>query len=455
MSFLISTPFPGFLDSAGDPLENGKIYIGQPNLNAQNFPQTAYWDAALTIPAAQPIRTSGGYPWLNGSPAKVFVAGTYSIIVKDKNDQLVYSDPSAGIAGLVSGMLSGTVSDLNFDPTALGMIVDETRILVSTLSPANPPDVAGGTYYTIQLTKVSSSEYRVLLMQGTTPGNLYIRSYAAGLWGAWNPVGSSYLALTTGSSPYTVTAWGYNTLEVNAITNPYVINLPSGSTCSGYRLRIINTSALATGLIKINPFAGDKIGPLPVSTAIYLQNVDQSAWANGKKEVELVSDGTGTWAVEGQWMPEPGSVDAAGSQYYLGRLRRLPLGNATSRNIGGSPGGVGTFTASSSVTTVGVPTGAKAILARVIMSLVSTAPGTVNGVVVFSDNITTIPTANSAHSSCSCRFLASAPAESNGAIYECVLPLDVTGKVQSYNLTQTNVTVFTSAIIVIGYYMGD
>jgi hypothetical protein len=51
-----------------------------------------FWDAALTIPAGQPIRTVGGYPSRAGTPSRMYVAtDTYSITVRNKNRALVFS----------------------------------------------------------------------------------------------------------------------------------------------------------------------------------------------------------------------------------------------------------------------------------------------------------------------------------------------------------------------------
>lgn len=90
-------PFPVFLDSDGTPLENGYVYIGAENLDPISNPISVYWDDALTIPAAQPIRTIGGYPSRAGSPSAFFADANYSITVKDKNGSVVLNDPSVSI----------------------------------------------------------------------------------------------------------------------------------------------------------------------------------------------------------------------------------------------------------------------------------------------------------------------------------------------------------------------
>jgi hypothetical protein len=90
----IQVPFPVFQDRDGQPLDNGYIWIGQANLNPQTNPIIAYYDAALTIPAVQPLRTINGYVSNAGTPAKIYVNGVnFSILVQDSKGSMVYSFP--------------------------------------------------------------------------------------------------------------------------------------------------------------------------------------------------------------------------------------------------------------------------------------------------------------------------------------------------------------------------
>jgi len=92
MTSPVFTPLQMFFNTSGAPLTDGYLYIGTASQNPQTNPIAVYWDAAGTIPAAQPIRTSGGYPVRNGSPATVFVLeGDFSLIVRDKSSSLVFS----------------------------------------------------------------------------------------------------------------------------------------------------------------------------------------------------------------------------------------------------------------------------------------------------------------------------------------------------------------------------
>ena len=91
----IQPTYPIFTDIDGQPLEDGFVWIGQTNLDPQVNPINVYWDAALTIPAGQPIRTLGGYPSNSGTPARLYVNSDYSIRVMNKNGSVVYSAPAA------------------------------------------------------------------------------------------------------------------------------------------------------------------------------------------------------------------------------------------------------------------------------------------------------------------------------------------------------------------------
>ena len=101
-AIIIESPYPLFTDDDGVALEDGYIYVGTANLDPVANPVAVYFDSALTIPAAQPIRTSGGYPVYSGSPARLFVNSDYSIRVNDKTGALVFSaSTSTGTTGTV------------------------------------------------------------------------------------------------------------------------------------------------------------------------------------------------------------------------------------------------------------------------------------------------------------------------------------------------------------------
>jgi len=125
MSQSVESPYAAFADFDGQPLEDGYINIGTANLNPITNPITVYWDSALTITAVQPIRTSGGYPVYQGTPARFYVGIDYSIQVKDKKGTVVYTSLSGnlGNSGLIAVNATGTgtqtIFNLSSSPSAI------------------------------------------------------------------------------------------------------------------------------------------------------------------------------------------------------------------------------------------------------------------------------------------------------------------------------------------------
>jgi hypothetical protein len=118
----IQVPFPVFQGRDGQPLENGYVWIGEPNLNPQTNPVVAYYDAALTIPAAQPLRTLNGYISRAGTPAQIYIDGVnFSILVQDSKGSMVYNFPDGtGISPNASG--------IEYDPPFSGAVTSNYTV---------------------------------------------------------------------------------------------------------------------------------------------------------------------------------------------------------------------------------------------------------------------------------------------------------------------------------------
>jgi len=113
MATSVLPPYPLFYDIDGAPLEEGYIYIGVAGLNPEANPQAVFWDAALTIPAAQPIRTLNGYPANSGTPAMIYTGTTdYSQTVKDKASVTVTSVLNNPYASSLGSMASQNANDV-------------------------------------------------------------------------------------------------------------------------------------------------------------------------------------------------------------------------------------------------------------------------------------------------------------------------------------------------------
>lgn len=88
----VREPFVTIPDTDGSPLNNGYVYIGTSGLDPIANAITVYWDLALSIPAAQPIRTINGFFSRSGSPGTLYVdADDYSILVRNKNLVQIYN----------------------------------------------------------------------------------------------------------------------------------------------------------------------------------------------------------------------------------------------------------------------------------------------------------------------------------------------------------------------------
>lgn len=133
-------PFETFRDTDGSPLTDGNIYIGVENLDPVANPVPIFWDAAGAIPAAQPVKTLNGYPSRSGSPAVIYVASGYSILVTTKNGSLVYSAPVATGSAAAVGQLNGTLIQ-GMDGTGA---TDSTAAVLAAIA-ALP--TGGGTLY--------------------------------------------------------------------------------------------------------------------------------------------------------------------------------------------------------------------------------------------------------------------------------------------------------------------
>ena len=112
----VQVPYPVFYDRDGDPLDNGNIYIGVANLDPVTNPISVYYDEALTLPASQPLKTSNGYVYRNGTPVQLYVnAANFSITVNDNKNLLVYNFPDGtGISPNASG--------IDYDPPFAGAL---------------------------------------------------------------------------------------------------------------------------------------------------------------------------------------------------------------------------------------------------------------------------------------------------------------------------------------------
>lgn len=124
----LAPPYPIFTDKNGDPLDAGYLYFGEVNQNPETNPIQVFYDADLTQPAAQPIRTVNGYPSRNGSPALIYANSQFSVTVRNKNNELVIYSP-VGL-GIVPGTAATNTDQMTYNEGSTGAV---TRVLTSRL----------------------------------------------------------------------------------------------------------------------------------------------------------------------------------------------------------------------------------------------------------------------------------------------------------------------------------
>lgn len=107
MAFAITQPMPLYTNGRGAMLDGGKLYFGVVGANPETAPQTVWWDEGMTQPAAQPVRTAGGIPIRNGSPALLYTNSDFSLTVKDEWERLVLYRGSNEDASLAARLGTG------------------------------------------------------------------------------------------------------------------------------------------------------------------------------------------------------------------------------------------------------------------------------------------------------------------------------------------------------------
>ena len=179
-------PFEFFADREGDPLDAGYIWIGEANKYPKNFPVTVYYDAALTIPAANPLRTLNGYVVRNGSPTFLYINGNYSILVEDNRSRQIFyvadffmtgSSPAASATDLANAsnpaLGSGLVGFTNTGTSAVASTVyrklTEFHSLFDFMTNAERDDIQSGASvldHTDALERAIQSGYGINLPDG-------------------------------------------------------------------------------------------------------------------------------------------------------------------------------------------------------------------------------------------------------------------------------------------------
>ena len=275
MSSSIVSPFPVFNDLDGTPLEAGYIYIGTANLNPEVTPINLFWDEAMTIPAANPVRTVGGFFSRNGSPGNIYIAAdNYSITVRNRNQAFVFGAQDSGnpiFLGypILKSQLAPTIfpidgTDCNFVQAGTGAVTRTMQAKArETVSPLDFGAVGDGTTNDTAAVKLALQSGKVVDGGGLTYG----------ISGELKPTSIIGLKNTNLNQISPSASIGINTLNIEGISNFFIDNV---------RINMGNLIQTA--------FGSD------INQALFVHGTNTSTPINNFKitRVEVTGDGCGT-----------------------------------------------------------------------------------------------------------------------------------------------------------------
>jgi hypothetical protein len=189
----VTGPYPIFTDLDGTPLDDGYLYIGEINQDPEQNPIQVFFDANLTIPATQPIRTSNGYAYRNGTPALIYTAGEFSITIRNKRQEFVlYSpvgygfDPAAVSASVVKNDFTGDGVEVDFVLSASPSTILATNVFINGVYQEKDSYTLSGNTITFSIAPPLNSSIEIMTNETgiINAGNATAISYTASLAGA-------------------------------------------------------------------------------------------------------------------------------------------------------------------------------------------------------------------------------------------------------------------------------
>lgn len=317
MSSLNLNPFTQFNDLNSRPLDNGKVYVGQANLDPKDNPIDLFWDQAMTIAAVQPIPTLGGILFNDNAPGMIYAdVDDFSVRVLDKKGRQIFFVPSMRQANLLNIGKGIPDSFISVQQPFSGAVTrtqdDKNRENITAKDFGGDAD---GNYYPV------SDWY--------TPGNVRYRGYANL---AAVQVDYPHVVSGTESTDWAALQAALNTgksITLNAGT--WFINrrmvMPSGA-------RLIGVSRHLS-IIKCNNTTGNANANISLSeTGVLKTSGEPGGYVQGIS-FEFVQPSTNVRANAIQY---PWAIDATGSaRLYIDDIRISAAWNGI--NLTGNAGG--------------------------------------------------------------------------------------------------------------------
>lgn len=273
MTYGSDMSFPYYPALDGSALQ-GVAYFGVAGQNPVTNPVTVFWDSAGTQPAAQPVTISKGRTVRSdGTPARVWVASDYSVLVQDTLGRQVVFEPNQPVtiaalnainqataqvalattqAGAASTSATSAAGSATTAQTASNTALAADRIYATAA--AGDTGTSAGQYYYV----VSASSANVLELWlhngsgGSDTGKRFLSP--AGLAG----IANDFVHKTTGAR---------NVFDKSAISAGTIIVATTGATSA-------NASFFATDYMPVNPggsmvSSATSLGSSPNGLAFY------------------------------------------------------------------------------------------------------------------------------------------------------------------------------------------
>ena len=334
----VTAPYPAFAGTDGQPLDNGYIWIGVANLSPQVNPIPVYFDEALTILAVQPIRTSGGYPVYQGTPARLYVESNFSIQVLDSKGSVIYTLLEESIIG--PGVFTSLTASGEVTFTGTGAVKLNAGTTAERPSPSN-----GMIRYN---TTTAAMEGYINSAWTSLVAGTAVTSVATGTGLTGGPITStgtiaidSTVATLTGTQTLT-----NKTIQGGAITSGTAVASTSGTsiTFTGIpswvkrvtvMLNVVSTNGSSQPILRIGPSGGVETSGYLGSTGTTANTVgialcdgfSSGGAINGAIVLTLLNSSTNLFAIAGSTgrSDTAASVAIGGSKALAGVLSQLSL----------------------------------------------------------------------------------------------------------------------------------